>query len=42
VLLLSRYAGLNTEQIAEVTGATPGAVRVMLHRALQRLRELID
>jgi RNA polymerase sigma factor (sigma-70 family) len=42
VLLLSRYADLNTEQIAQMTGSTPGAVRVTLHRALQRLRELID
>lgn len=42
VVLLSRYAGLNTEQIAQMTGATPGAVRVTLHRALQRLSELIN
>lgn len=41
VVLLSRYAGLTTEQIAQVTGTTPGAVRVTLHRALRTLRELI-
>jgi RNA polymerase sigma-70 factor (ECF subfamily) len=42
VLLLSRYADLNSEQIAQVMDTTPGAVRVTLHRALQKLRELID
>jgi RNA polymerase sigma-70 factor (ECF subfamily) len=42
VVLLSRYAGLDTRQIAQITGTTPGAVRVALHRALQKLRELID
>lgn len=38
ILLLSRDAGLDAEEIARVTGATPGAVRVGLHRALRRLR----
>ncbi len=42
VVLLSRYAGLDTGQIARVTGSTPGAVRVSLHRALHRLSELLD
>lgn len=42
VVLLSRHAGLDAGQIAEVTGSTPGAVRVSLHRALQRLSELLD
>ncbi len=42
ILLLSRYAGLTAEEIARVTGTTPGAVRVGLHRALRRLRDLIE
>jgi RNA polymerase sigma-70 factor (ECF subfamily) len=42
VLLLSRQVDLNAGQIAQVTGSTPGAVRVSLHRALRRLSELLD
>jgi len=42
IVLLSRYAGLRAEEIAQVTGSTPGAVRVGLHRALRQLRELIE
>ena len=42
IVLLSRYAALSADEIAEVTGSTPGAVRVGLHRALRRLRELIE
>ena len=42
VVLLSRHAGLDAGQVAQVTGSTPGAVRVTLHRALQRLHELLD
>lgn len=42
VVLLSRYAALDTDEIARVTGQTPGAVRVTLHRALQRLRALLS
>jgi RNA polymerase sigma-70 factor (ECF subfamily) len=38
VLLLSRFAGLDPHEVAQVTGASPGAVRVALHRALRRLR----
>lgn len=41
VLLLSRFAGLSHEEIAQVTGASPEAVRVTLHRALRRLRDLL-
>lgn len=41
VLLLSRFADLNAEEIARVTGISPGAVRVTLHRALRRLQELL-
>lgn len=41
VVLLSRFAGLSHEEIAQVTGASPGAVRVALHRGLRRLRDLL-
>ncbi len=39
ILLLSRFAGLAHEEIAQVTGSSPEAVRVGLHRALRGLRE---
>ncbi len=42
VLLLARYAGLSPAEIAEVTGSSPGAVRVTLHRALRALRDLLS
>lgn len=38
VILLSRLAGLDAAEIARITGSTAAAVRVQLHRALQRLR----
>lgn len=41
VVLLSRFAGLSHEEIARVTGASPPAVRVALHRGLRRLRDLL-
>ncbi len=40
-LLLTRVGGLTTEEVARVTGSTPGAIRVALHRALQALRAAI-
>jgi RNA polymerase sigma-70 factor (ECF subfamily) len=42
VLLLSRFVGLSHEEIARVTETSVGAVRVTLHRALSRLRDLLD
>jgi RNA polymerase sigma-70 factor, ECF subfamily len=42
VLLLSRMGGLTHEEIGRVTGASPAAVRVALHRALRTLRDLLD
>jgi RNA polymerase sigma-70 factor (ECF subfamily) len=42
IVLLSRYAALSADEVAQITGSTPGAVRVGLHRALRRLRELIE
>ena len=41
VVLFSRFAGLSHEEIARVTQASPGAVRVALHRGLRRLRDLL-
>jgi RNA polymerase sigma-70 factor (ECF subfamily) len=41
VIVLARLAGLNAGEVAQVTGSTPGAVRVQLHRALQKLRVLL-
>jgi len=42
IVLLSRYAALSADEVAQITGSTPGAVRVGLHRALRRLRKLIE
>lgn len=41
VLLLSRFASLSYAEIADVTGSSPEAVRVTLHRTLLRLRSLL-
>jgi RNA polymerase sigma-70 factor, ECF subfamily len=38
VVLLSRVAGLGHEEVAQVTGQSPAAVRVALHRALRELQ----
>jgi RNA polymerase sigma-70 factor, ECF subfamily len=39
-LLALRYgAGLPFEEIAEITGASPGTARVRVHRALEQLRQ---
>lgn len=42
VILLSRFAGMDAAEVARVTDSTPGAVRVELHRALRRLKSLIE
>jgi RNA polymerase sigma-70 factor (ECF subfamily) len=42
VLLLSRFAGLDHQEIAQVIGSSPQAVRVALHRALRRLRAQLE
>jgi RNA polymerase sigma-70 factor (ECF subfamily) len=39
VVLLRVVAGLSVAEVAEMTGRTPGAVRVMQHRALRKLAE---
>jgi RNA polymerase sigma-70 factor (ECF subfamily) len=41
VVLLARVVGAGADEIAKVTGSTPSAVRVQLHRALHRLRALL-
>jgi RNA polymerase sigma-70 factor (ECF subfamily) len=38
ILVLRVVNGLSAEQTAEAVGSTPGAVRVIQHRALARLR----
>lgn len=37
-----RLAGLPTSEIGDVLGKSPGAVRVIHHRAVKRLRELME
>lgn len=39
VLLLRVVAGLSAEEVGAIVGKAPGAVRVMQHRAVLRLRE---
>jgi RNA polymerase sigma-70 factor (ECF subfamily) len=41
VVFLRSVAGLTVAEVAEVTGRSPGAVRVLGHRGLNRLRELL-
>ena len=40
VLLLRVVAGLNVEQVAEILGRSPGAIRMLQHRAVQRLQKV--
>ena len=40
LLLLRVAAGLSAEEVGDVLGMSPGAVRVAQHRALGRLREM--
>jgi RNA polymerase sigma-70 factor (ECF subfamily) len=42
VILLSRVTGMDALEIASITDSTPGTVRVTLHRALRRLRSLLE
>jgi len=41
VVLLRVVAGLDARQVADVLGKRPGAVRVLQHRALRRLAEVL-
>ena len=40
-VVLFYYENLSTEEIARIVGASPGAVRVRLSRAREKLRELL-
>lgn len=42
VIVLARVAGLSRAEIAAQTGRSEGAVRVLLHRSLARLSEMLD
>ncbi len=42
VITLARVIGLPHKEIAEAMGKTEGATRVLLHRALARLAEMLD
>jgi RNA polymerase sigma-70 factor (ECF subfamily) len=42
VVFLRAVAGLDVNEVAEITGRSPGAVRVLDHRGLNRLRELLS
>ncbi len=42
ILGMSAWEELSSEQIGAVLGCSPGAARIRLHRARQRLRRLID
>ena len=41
VIMLRVVAGLDTDAVAELLGKTPGNVRVMAHRGLKRLEDLL-
>ncbi len=41
VIMLRVVAGLDTDTVAEILGKTPGNVRVMAHRGLKKLEELL-
>jgi RNA polymerase sigma-70 factor (ECF subfamily) len=42
VVMLRVVAGLSTEQVAQIVGSSPGAVRVTAHRALRHLADLLE
>jgi RNA polymerase sigma-70 factor, ECF subfamily len=42
IVLLRVLAGLDSNQVAKVTGRKPGTVRVMQKRALERLAEVVS
>jgi RNA polymerase sigma-70 factor, ECF subfamily len=41
VIMLRVVAGLDTDAVAEILGKSPGNVRVMAHRGLKKLEELL-
>lgn len=42
VLVLRFLSGLSPEETGQVMGRTPGAVRILQHRALSALRSLLE
>ncbi len=42
VLLLRSIAGLDVAQVAAIIGKRPGTVRVLAHRGLRKLKELVE
>lgn len=42
VIMLRVVAGLDTETVADMTGKTPGAVRVLAHRGLKKLQAMLS
>jgi RNA polymerase sigma-70 factor (ECF subfamily) len=42
VIALRVIAGLDTERVAEIVGKRPGAVRVLQHRGLRKLAQVLD
>lgn len=42
IIILRVFAGYTAEETAEIVGSTPGAVRVAQHRALARLRNVLE
>ena len=42
ILVLRLVVGLSAEEVADVMGSTPGAIRVAQHRALSRLRKVVS
>lgn len=42
IIMLRVLAGLDTGQVADLVGKSPGAVRVAAHRGLRRLARMVD
>ena len=42
MVALRVIVGLDVAEVAQITGRSPGAVRVAVHRALRRLRQALD
>ena len=42
ILVLRLVVGLSAEETAEMVGSSPGAVRVAQHRALAKLKQLVN
>jgi RNA polymerase sigma-70 factor (ECF subfamily) len=40
IIVLSRYQGLNYQEISEISNSTVGAIKVQMHRAIRHLREI--